>query len=100
MLIEFFLKLKEYKFPVSIIEFLSFLETLNHDLVKYDIDKFYYLSKTSLIKDEKLFDKFDIIFGQYFKSIEQISLDDIFETLSIPKEWLKKILKDCFQKKN
>ncbi len=96
MLIEFFLKLKEYKIPVSIIEFLSFLETLNHDLVKYDIDKFYYLSKTSLIKDEKLFDKFDIIFGQYFKSIEQISLDDIFETLSIPKEWLKKNFERLF----
>ena len=37
------------------------------------------LARTSLIKDERLFDKFDIVFGQYFKSIESLELDDVLK---------------------
>ena len=43
-----------------------FLKTLKYDFVQYDIDKFYYLTRTCLIKDEKLIDRFDIIFGEAF----------------------------------
>ena len=58
---------------MSINEFLTFLEALNLNLVQYDIDKFYYLARTSLIKkDEKLFDKFDILFSEHFKSVEKL----------------------------
>ena len=34
-------------------------------------------SETCLIKDEKLFDRFDLVFGEYFKSIERIELEDV-----------------------
>ena len=50
MFIDFLNKLKNSKIPVSINEFLTFLEALNLNLVQYDIDKFYYLARTSLIK--------------------------------------------------
>ena len=59
MFIDFFIKLRKNNIPVSLNEYLSFLTALNLDFVQYDIDKFYYLTRTSLIKDEKLFDKFD-----------------------------------------
>ena len=77
MFLDFFIKLKNSKIPVSLNEFLSFLNALQLDFIQYDVDKFYYLARTSLIKDERLFDKFDIVFGQYFKSIESLELDDV-----------------------
>ena len=89
MFLDFFLKLKDSKIPVTLNEFLSFLSVLDLEFVQYDVNKFYYLARTSLVKDEKLFDKFDLIFGEYFKSIEKVEIDDIFKSVEIPKEWLK-----------
>ncbi len=50
------------------------------------MEKFYFLSRAILVKDEKHYDKFDRAFDIYFKGIE--SLDDILEML-IPEDWLK-----------
>ena len=61
MFLGFFKKLRDSKIPVSLNEFLTFIHLLEFDLVNYDINKFYYLSRTCLIKDEKNFDKFDIV---------------------------------------
>ena len=63
MFLDFFLKLKNSKIPVSIDEFLTFLGAIDLDFVQYDINKFYYLARTSLVKDEKLIDKFDVLFS-------------------------------------
>lgn len=90
MLLDFFLKLKESKIPVTITEFLSFLDALNSNLVQYDVTKFYYLSRAILIKDEKLLDRFDLVFGQYFKSIEKMNIDEFLDVLDIPQDWLEK----------
>ena len=99
MFLNFFLKLKKAKIPVSINEFFNFLEVLNLGIIQYDIDKFYYLARMCLVKDEKLFDRFDILFGQYFKSIDKLELKDVLQSLNIPEEWLKKILEKEFSKK-
>ena len=61
MFLNFFLKLKESKIPVSLNEFLTFLKALEFNFVQYDVNKFYYLARACLVKDEKLIDKFDII---------------------------------------
>ena len=98
MFLDFFLKLKNSKIPVSIDEFLTFLGAIDLDFVQYDINKFYYLARTSLVKDEKLIDKFDVLFSEYFKSIEKINFQDILESSVIPKEWLKKLLDKHFTK--
>ena len=57
------------------------------------------LSKTCLVKDEKLIDKFDIIFGEYFNSIDKIEIDDVLKFLNIPKDWLDDCLKKTFPMK-
>ena len=44
-----------------------------------------------MVKDEKLIDKFDVIFAQYFNSIEKIDIDDVLKFLNIPKDWLSKL---------
>ena len=98
MFLDFFIKLKDAKIPVSLNEYLSFLSLLKFDFIQYDVERFYYLAKTSLVKDEKFLDKFDIIFGEYFKSIEKIQLEDVLHHLNIPSNWMSKLLEKHFTK--
>src|SRR5882762_7731140 len=86
MLSGFFVKLKDHKIPVSIKEWLTLLEAMQKDVISPSIDEFYYLSRTTLVKDEQNFDKFDRAFGEYFKGIESIAGVE----LDVPLEWLLK----------
>jgi uncharacterized protein with von Willebrand factor type A (vWA) domain len=88
MLIDFFFTLKDAKIPVSIKEFLILLEAMQKNVIGPSLDEFYYLSRTTLVKDEAHYDKFDRAFGLYFKGIESI-----FEkSADIPLDWLMKRL--------
>ena len=42
-------------------------------MIQYDIDEFYYLARTCLVKDEALYDRFDRVFSAHFKGIEDLS---------------------------
>ena len=86
MLIDFFLKLKSHKLPVSIKEYLTLLEAMQKDVISPSIDEFYYLSRATLVKDESNFDKFDRAFGEYFQGVESAAGLE----LDIPLEWLLK----------
>jgi uncharacterized protein len=102
MLIDFFYTLRAAKLPVSVKEYLTLLEALKEGVVGpkmpatesndeptgYKIDDFYYLSRTTLVKDEKHYDKFDRAFAAYFKGVELLT--DF--TQDIPLEWLRKNL--------
>jgi hypothetical protein len=86
MLIDFFFTLKDAKIPVSIKEFLVLLEAMQKNVISPSLDDFYFLSRTTLVKDEAHYDKFDKAFGLYFRGI-----DAIFEkNPEIPLEWLQK----------
>ena len=86
MLSGFFAKLKDHKIPVSIKEWLTLLEAMQKDVISPSIDEFYYLSRTTLVKDEQNFDKFDRAFGEYFKGIESVAGVEF----DVPLEWLLK----------
>src|SRR5229473_943023 len=86
MLIDFFLKLKSHKLPVSIKEYLTLLEAMDKKVIEPSIDQFYYLSRTALVKDEANYDKFDRAFAEFWEGIETIPG---IET-QIPLEWLLK----------
>ncbi|MGH8453304.1 MAG: vWA domain-containing protein, partial [Nevskiales bacterium] len=88
MLIPFFFALREGGLKVSLTEFLSLLEALKARVAYANIDDFYYLSRTCLVKDETQFDRFDRVFGAYFKGIEQL-LGITPE--QIPEEWLRRM---------
>jgi uncharacterized protein len=96
MLLDFFYTLRSAKLPVSVKEYLTLLEALkegvvgpnNDEGVGYKIDDFYYLSRTTLVKDEKHYDKFDRAFAAYFKGVEMVA--DF--TKEIPLDWLRKNL--------
>ncbi|MEX1109468.1 MAG: hypothetical protein WEC00_11180 [Dongiaceae bacterium] len=56
VLIDFFLKLKSHKLPVSIKEYLTLLEAMDKGVIGPSVNDFYYLSRTALVKDEANFD--------------------------------------------
>jgi uncharacterized protein len=86
MLINFFFHLKTARIPVSIKEYLMLLEGMSKQVIGNSVDEFYVLSKATLVKDERNFDKFDRAFGSYFKGIENIKGVDI----DVPLDWLKR----------
>jgi uncharacterized protein with von Willebrand factor type A (vWA) domain len=87
MLISFFFLLREGGVPVSITEFLTLLEALKAQLANSNVDDFYYLSRSCLVKDERHFDRFDRVFGTYFKGIEGL-MEGLLA--KIPEDWLRR----------
>ena len=92
MLIDFLDHLRRHRLPVSTKELLALLEALEAGIIEPQIDDFYYLARTVLIKDERYFDRFDQAFGEYFKGIE--ALPGL--TATIPEEWLRKAAQRSF----
>jgi uncharacterized protein with von Willebrand factor type A (vWA) domain len=86
VLIDFFLKLKSHKLPVSIKEYLTLLEAMQKKVIEPSIDQFYYLSRTALVKDEANYDKFDRAFAEFWQGVETIPGIEA----QIPLEWLLK----------
>ena len=85
MLTKFFDNLRHADIPVSITEFLTLLRALEKNIISINLDNFYYLARSCLIKDEKHFDRFDIVFSNYLEGNE-FTIEKILE--SIPQEWL------------
>jgi uncharacterized protein len=88
MLVRFFLLLKSAGVPVSITELLTLLEALKAGLGEISAERFYYLARTCLVKDERHYDRFDQAFAAHFKGAE-----DLFKLLSreLPANWLEKM---------
>ena len=91
MFLNFFIELRNVKVPVSLREYLSLLDCLDKNVISFKVENFYYLSRASLIKNEKHIDRFDLVFSKVFKGIEDISLEDLLKKVDIPKEWVKKL---------
>ncbi len=86
MLIPFFCLLRDGGLKVSITELLTLLEAMQRGLAGQSVDEFYYLARSSLVKDESDLDRFDRMFGAYFKGVED-SLADLMQDL--PEDWLR-----------
>ncbi len=88
MLVTFFAELKSAGLPVSLREYLTLMEAMDQDLASRRVEDFYYLSRATLVKDERNIDKFDRVFGHVFKGLD---LMEEALTAEIPAEWLKKL---------
>ncbi len=86
MLADFFFSLRDAGLKPSITEYLTLLEALKAGQANASVDDFYYLSRAALVKDEALFDRFDRVFGVFFRNIDA-ALD--WEQFDIPLEWLR-----------
>lgn len=78
--------MRKAQIPVSITEYLTLLGALDQHLAGYSVDSFYYLARSALIKDERLYDRFDQIFSDYINGKETIFDEVVGE---FPLEWLK-----------
>jgi uncharacterized protein len=88
MLVSFFFLLRNAGVPVSITELLTLLEALQAGLGDLSGERFYYLARTCLVKDERYYDRFDRVFAVHFKGAE-----DVFAMLQreLPEDWLAKM---------
>ncbi|MEM8774541.1 MAG: VWA domain-containing protein [Pseudomonadota bacterium] len=91
MFLPFFDNLRSAGLPVSLREYLTFLEAMRTGIVTYDIEGFYYLARSAMVKDERLIDRFDRAFAASFEGLESISSDQVLEAMDLPREWLEKM---------
>jgi len=82
---------------VSLREYLTLMEAMESDLADRKVEEFYYLSRSTLVKDERNLDKFDRVFGHVFKGLE--SLADGVEA-EIPEDWLRLMTEKYFSEED
>jgi len=91
MLIAFFFKLREYRLPVSLRELLDLINALKKGVIFADVDAFYHLARTIMVKDETHFDRFDKAFSDYFSGIADLDLlESLKQQHNLPEDWLRK----------
>jgi len=88
MLVRFFFELRAGGVPVSLGEFLGLLEALESRLAFASALEFYHLARLSLVKDERLYDRFDRVFAEHFAGAEKL-----FQALvaEVPADWLRSL---------
>ncbi|OHC58673.1 MAG: VWA domain-containing protein [Rhodobacterales bacterium RIFCSPHIGHO2_02_FULL_62_130] len=87
----FFQELRKEGVPVSLHEYLGFLEGMAAGLVTYDVTGFYYLARTVMVKDERHLDRFDRAFASAFQGLESITPEQVLEAIDLPRDWLEKL---------
>ncbi|MGP3723378.1 vWA domain-containing protein [Cereibacter sphaeroides] len=91
MFLPFFDTLRRTGVPVSLREYLSFLEGMAAGLVTWDVEGFYHLARTAMVKDERHLDRFDRAFAESFRGLETITADEVLAAVDLPREWLEKL---------
>ena len=91
MFLPFFEALRRHAVPVSLREYLTFLEGVKAGLVTYDVDGFYYLARSAMVKDERHIDRFDRAFAMAFEGLEAITPEQVMEAVDLPADWLAKL---------
>ncbi len=89
MFLNFFSELREAKVPVTLKEYLMLMEAMDKQVINMDVEEFYFLSRATLVKDERNIDKFDQVFSHVFKGLD--TLADAVDVTDIPEEWLRKM---------
>ena len=88
MFLNLFTELRTAGLPVSLKEYLMLMDAMKHRVIPPRVDDFYYLSRATLVKDERYLDRFDRVFGHVFKGLEAPEGE---EQVELPEEWLRKI---------
>ena len=86
MFTEFFYLLRAYGVPVTVTEWLTFMEALAGGLVAASLNDFYAVGRAIMVKSEAFFDQYDQAFQHAFQGIEipQEIADQVWEWLRDP----------------
>ncbi len=87
MFLNFLDELRAAGIPASLKEHLTLLEAMDRDVIGWSPEEFYYLARTTYVKDEGLLDRFDRVFGRVFRGL----LDSAGEGQEIPEDWLRAV---------
>ncbi len=88
MFMNLFFSLKGAGLPVSLREYLTLIEAVERGVAEGDTERFYYLSRAALVKDERFLDRFDQVFAHVFKGLEA---GEGVSARELPLEWLQKL---------
>jgi len=91
MFLPLFENLRNGGVPVSLREYLTFLEALGIGLVTNETERFYFLARAAMVKDERYLDRFDRAFSETFKGLENVPAGALIAALDLPGEWLAKL---------
>ncbi len=91
MFLPFFDTLRRHAVPVSLREYLAFLDGMRAGLVTYDAEGFYFLARAILVKDERHIDRFDRAFAATFQGLDVIPPEAVVQAVDLPPEWLAKL---------
>jgi uncharacterized protein len=86
VLVKFFFELRNGGVPVTLTEFLTLLEALRARVAWASAEEFYFLARTTLVKDERHYDRFDRVFAEIFRGAQKL-FEEIVAT--VPEEWLR-----------
>ncbi|PLK25917.1 VWA domain-containing protein [Novosphingobium sp. TH158] len=93
MLLNFLDELRAAGIPASIKEHLVLLEALDKEVIEETPEAFYYLARSTFVKDEGLLDRFDQVFAKVFKGV---LTDYGQQPVDIPEDWLRAVAERFF----
>jgi hypothetical protein len=93
MFTDFFYTLRRKGVPVTVTEWVSFIEALHGGYFQSSLNHLYYIGRAFLVKSEAYYDMFDLAFQEYFAGIESdpAVLDKVMEWLENPLHRLPKL---------
>ncbi|MBS0364491.1 MAG: VWA domain-containing protein [Proteobacteria bacterium] len=86
MLVRFFLDLRAAGVPVALNELLLLLEALQAGVARPSALQFYHLARACLVKDERYYDRFDLVFTRSFAGAE-LTVGQLLA--QVPAQWLE-----------
>ena len=93
MFTRFVFALRDAGVPASITEYLALLGAMRAGVASYDVEDFYFLSRATLIKDERYLDRFDRVFAQVFKGVTTVDGEPAGPAArALPDEWLRRMI--------
>ena len=96
MFVDFFYPLRHARIPVTIREYLLLLEAMEKGAAGISVNEFYVLARAAMIKDEKFFDTYDKVFGNFFQGAMNAT-ESLFDKV-IPEEWLRNLAERVFDR--
>jgi uncharacterized protein with von Willebrand factor type A (vWA) domain len=93
MFIDFFFMMRRKGVPVSIKEWMSFIEALYEGHFQSNLNHLYHIGRAFLVKSEAYYDAYDLAFQEFFGGIatENVELDKVLGWLENPLNRLPKM---------
>jgi len=70
MFVDFFMLLRAHGVPATLTEFMTLMQALDQGLARADLNTFYHLARSILVKTEAHYDQYDQAFAHFFKGAE------------------------------